>query len=1377
MKRISTAVLALFLFFSSVGTNTLVKANAISKDNFVTETSKQTGYNLPEIIEAENSLQLAAEIKRLSQLAQAGNTQQSLNPHNVLHTCRVIVCGKPDYTGFNPVGIVKDPSGIIFVQFKTEEEAFEFLKVQKWNPDVEWACYDEPVIIEDPQTSNYSPYANGYNWGVDYIETALLADRVAEGEDREIVVAVVDTGCDIDHPLLEDRLIDGWDFAEDDDDPDDDVKGHGTHVAGIIVSSTKTTEGDDLNVKIMPVRVFDDSGYASVFMISDGINYAAEHGADVINLSLGGNLDIGALRYLNGAVANAIRSGCIVCISSGNDYDDVSAYCPANMVIQGAIVVGALSDNKGNIADYSNFGDTVDVAAPGSDINSSYIDGDYITWSGTSMAAPFVSAAAAMIKSLYPKITAGGVEQLLKESAIDLGAPGFDVNYGYGAIKAFNILGLADQLSVPTITSQPDSHTSDQGKAVRFNVQASGEALDYQWKYRKNASSEWVNVYKGEKNSELTSITVNGNELALIAVSGLDGYQFMCTVSNAAGSVNSAVADLHVTDQEATGILDSGTCGYGMTWYVENGRLHVEGVGEIDDYKLGEAPWYVWNDDVRVIELPDVTGIGNYAFADFDKVTVVAESYMVGCIITPGFTAPTFLSRIGRGAFYRCELLPCADMWFNNDLEIAPDAFLYCPWIDEVKMPQGVDEIGYHTFYYNTGLHSINIPESVRKIGKSAFYYCYNLKDVYFEGTYDEWKNITIETNNSALTNASIHYQYGNLEFYVSTDPDTRKKTLYITGNGSMPEEASSRDYPWYANRAKVEKIVIGDGVTSIGYAAFSPFTKLTSISLPKNVSIGEYAFENANKLEDIYFGGNAEEWSNIEITAGNANLLNEGIRVHYKVKTGYDVYWQMQDNMLYIEGSGNMPEFETAEQYPWNSLLVDFDEITIESGITSIGKNAFSNFVSLEKINLPGTVKKVGDKAFDNCGSLKKIYVDFDHYNELTYFINSIGEDNIAFTDATIYYACGDNIHWALKNYETLLIEGDGSMPDYAAEGKEYPWADFYDCVLTLNISSGVSSVAQAAFENFEVLHDVYVPSTLHSVAENAFHNCSSLTYKRYEGTETEWNNSVSIAAGNQDLIDAHFGMNGYPTPYINDHRFLEVIGNDTVTLRYWPAGTSGTFKWYYMKPGDTEWSEVTGTVSTNRNYSFRASATHDGRAYKCVREYYKYDYSSGSQSPRLYTEESVKYVVSVSYDVPVINNPTSPIYYLIIGKNGSNTTCRINATGGGLKYQWEYRPSATAEWQIIDGATESTYTVTYNSSVPKTAQYRCRVYNLLGSVYSKTWKIIVFKPLEKKKKVDGIIKPIDGVIIPIDFPVKPIPHPPIDPPFKYKQIKSSDF
>lgn len=281
----------------------------------------------------------------------------------------------------------------------------------------------------------------GQQWGLTKIGCPDAWDSTT-GE-PSVVVAVVDTGVDLNHPELESKLlpgqnlvdfptgaesIEGWvlegDFIGVDSNPQDEV-GHGTHVAGTICCATDNgvgVAGVSWDVVLLPVRVLvrarelatgQISGIGSSVNIAAGIRWAADNGANIINMSLGGYEETVVERE---AVEYAIEKGVVVIAAMGNDSSTEPHYPSA---FDGVIAVAA-TDQNDNRASFSNMGSWVDVAAPGVDIRSTYWDDTYASLSGTSMATPHVSGVAALVLSQNGGLEAEEVGDILRNTALEL---------------------------------------------------------------------------------------------------------------------------------------------------------------------------------------------------------------------------------------------------------------------------------------------------------------------------------------------------------------------------------------------------------------------------------------------------------------------------------------------------------------------------------------------------------------------------------------------------------------------------------------------------------------------------------------------------------------------------------------------------------------------------------------------------------------------------------------------------------------------------------------------------------------------------------------------------------------------------------------------
>ncbi|NTU81134.1 MAG: peptidase S8 [Chloroflexales bacterium] len=253
--------------------------------------------------------------------------------------------------------------------------------------------YIEPNTTYNSLSESYTPndplLSQQYAWG---LIGAYEGWAVTRGS-ADVVIAIIDSGVQLSHPDLSARLLSGYDFVDHDSAPDDPI-GHGTHVAGIAAASTNNSlggAGTCPECGLLPVRVMNARGTGTLADIASGIIYAADSGARVINLSLGG----GGSDTLEAAVNYAWSQGVFLACAAGNDGTNltVNAYPAA----YSACFAVAASTSADRAAYYSNYGAWVEVAAPGDSIMSSYTNSRYASLSGTSMATPHVAGLAGLL--------------------------------------------------------------------------------------------------------------------------------------------------------------------------------------------------------------------------------------------------------------------------------------------------------------------------------------------------------------------------------------------------------------------------------------------------------------------------------------------------------------------------------------------------------------------------------------------------------------------------------------------------------------------------------------------------------------------------------------------------------------------------------------------------------------------------------------------------------------------------------------------------------------------------------------------------------------------------------------------------------------------
>lgn len=301
------------------------------------------------------------------------------------------------------------------------------------------ASYVEPNMKVQAQFVPNDPYWS-LQWGPQKIEVDWAWNTTVGSHD--VLVAVVDTGIDYTHSDLEANYAPlGYDWVNMDDDPIDDF-GHGTHCAGIIAAVLNNSVGIAglAQVRVIAEKVLDRWGGGYWDWVASGIIHAVDQGADIISMSLGG---YGDSELVHDAVRYAYSAGVLVVAAAGNENTNMKFY-PAGY---DEVIAVAATDQYDNKAGFSNWGDWIELAAPGVNIYSTMptyhvtlndwgysMNYDYL--SGTSMACPHVAGVAALAWSLYPNKTRDWVRLWLRYTADDLGAEGFDIYYGYGRVNA-----------------------------------------------------------------------------------------------------------------------------------------------------------------------------------------------------------------------------------------------------------------------------------------------------------------------------------------------------------------------------------------------------------------------------------------------------------------------------------------------------------------------------------------------------------------------------------------------------------------------------------------------------------------------------------------------------------------------------------------------------------------------------------------------------------------------------------------------------------------------------------------------------------------------------------------------------------------------------
>ena len=302
-------------------------------------------------------------------------------------------------------------------------------------------------------------------------------------------IAIIDSGVDPTHPDLSDKLIRGYNFLENNTDTHD-VRGHGTAVAGTaaaISNNVAGVAGVAWGNPIMPLVVLNSDNWASYYDIARAITFAADNGIRVINISIGGSSSSSTMQN---AINYAWTKGTLVFACAMNNATS-TPYYPAACEHVVAVSATTSSDTR---ASFSNYGNWIDIAAPGASILTTNRGGGYGYWNGTSFASPIAAGLAGLIISANPDLTNTQVVEIITQNADDLGDPGFDQYYGYGRVNAHASLVAAigtapEPEPEPDITDPLVSIASpDEGSTVSSSITVRVSATD-------NVGVERVELY------------------------------------------------------------------------------------------------------------------------------------------------------------------------------------------------------------------------------------------------------------------------------------------------------------------------------------------------------------------------------------------------------------------------------------------------------------------------------------------------------------------------------------------------------------------------------------------------------------------------------------------------------------------------------------------------------------------------------------------------------------------------------------------------------------------------------------------------------------------------------------------------------------------
>ena len=758
---------------------------------------------------------------------------------------------------YGAVKIIEAPNNQYFLQYGSEEEKKLALeKLNSEDSDMEVSenlvrTFDEDTVL----VSNYN------SWGVEAMGIDTLLDQLENKQLNDVVVAVIDTGLDVDlfNEKYPGRLAGVYNVLEKNNDAYDE-SGHGTHVAGTIAEATTN------NVKILAVKA---SGGKYIYAndIIAAIDYATYNKkADVINMSFSGE---GYSRGEHNSIEAAKQQNIISVASAGNknEFDDRYPSAFDNTLSISAVDVDM------NKADFSNYGNSIMFAAPGVGIKSIARDESKQIKNGTSMASPHVSGAVANLKSMNKNLTFDDTITLLRRYSDDIGDAGWDQYFGYGFINftgaelcdnhdcdEYNVFKVSDHDNLEDIVDSYELEpilteynygtiTNILGTKIKirytnntlveyplydiknfeirgYEPYSSGEQtvniklktplgieINDSFKVTNPAiyESAWEYRIVGNNNIELTDYNDSQFTGALLYVpSTIDGY----TVTGIADRSDSMFIENSDSFKNIKSIyLPSSLTKIGNNAFsnsFDDERL-TNVISDAESITVGDYAFYGCN---SLSELDaNISYIGDYAFSMAtslftvklsDDIAHIGKRAFNGSLLSSKFVVPSTITEIGDEAFYGSRL---EEIVFLNNMEKISENMMYdSNSLKSVTLPEGINEIGDNAFASCEKLQTINLPQSLLTIGTGAF-------------------------NNSF-------------------DPDSYVSVVVPTNVTSIGEEAFSS--------ANINELTFLNNISILPTRLFSDSVQLEKIILPDELSAVKVTdFSTNSMLKEVHFGRN----------------------------------------------------------------------------------------------------------------------------------------------------------------------------------------------------------------------------------------------------------------------------------------------------------------------------------------------------------------------------------------------------------------------------------------------------------------------------------------------------------------------------------------
>ncbi len=998
-----------------------------SDDEDISETSEQVDFDtfsskVTELIndyEDEGELTLSGE----APLYYGSSSYESLVQEEAECTNRLIVKSAREIDTLNAVDYVCGFDDLYILQFANYDDytaAYNYYLTLDYVEYVqEDGVYSETEVVENNAPFTESAVGLSTQYQSDYFG---YTDAKANMGTCQVVIAVIDSGVQHDHERLQGRVIPtGFDSIN--NESCYDTRGHGTHVAGIIAANTKS------NVIIKPYKVLDDSGQGTDTQVYLGVQAAIEDGVDIINLSMSKRGDSELLREV---IKEAYDAGITIVAAAGNNNENVSTtiYTPASF--EEVICVVSIDTTRYK-ADTSNWGSTKDLSAPGVNILSTHLDNTYKVMSGTSMAAPFISSAAAYLladdstltpeevySTLYASTTRGGgthniryvVPGALVRSTVTCATPVF-------APEPAEFAGwLNVELTCSTSGAEILYRTSDMADSTWLSYTGPVKIEETETMYAYAICAGYKN--SGTSTATYPKSSIDASQFQVDENGILTGYTGTSVIVNVPQYCNGSVVT-GVSASAFSGNRDVETVTFSK-YVVDMEEGAFAGCTSLisvfaPSVTTLDSTTFAGCENLQMLDLSAVTDIPAELFKDFTSLRSVS------------FSA---LKTIGDRAFYGCTSLQSVSA---PSLTSIGDSAFENSSVTSVTAGN-VTSIGNRAFH-SSGIKSVSFPYA-SFVGKNAFAYCENLTGVTL--TYLKELGESVFEGSTALKNVNIN----SVEIIPA--------------------------YTFYDCNALAT--VTAGNATSIGQYAFGN-TALTKLTLAKVGALSENAFYNCKSLTSVTMAKLLK--FNPDQFFGCENIESFTFAGLTTLDVGYNQisnYFPLLETFKAVNYAGEIPDYA----FTGCSNLSTFSF----AKVTSIGAYAFKG-TALTEIDAP-LVETLSSGAFNDIVALKTVKMaklgNFGPY----YFSGCTNVETMTFGSAEL--AAGYKMVDYLPNLKTFSAGVALRVP-----------AEYFKDHRSINkvyMSSAVEIGAEA-FCNSTITEPNFNATTL---GERAFADCDNLVY-----------------------------------------------------------------------------------------------------------------------------------------------------------------------------------------------------------------------------------------------------------------------------------------